>query len=426
MSTVVRAARVLGLGVMLVFAAGIRAAPIDTAAPRDVGLSPERLALVETTLREWVGKKELPGAVVMIARHGRLAYTATAGLQDAASGDVLREDSIFRLYSMTKPVVSIAAMTFVEEGRLSLQDPVARYIPEFKDMRVATETFDPKTGSQIFSTAPARRIMTVGDLLRHTAGFTYGPPLSTRTQVQKLYQEAGIWSQSWVLADFARALAKLPLVHEPGTAWEYGHSTDVLGRVVEVVAGKPLDAVLAERIFQPVRMPDTAFSLPTPKTGRLAQPQPDPYTGKTPELIDFTKAQGFFAGGHGLVGTAGDYLRFCQMLLNGGVLDGNRVLGPRTVEYIASNHMHAGIATSTGFLPGPGYGFGLGFGVRTERGAADYNGSVGDYYWGGYAGTYFWIDPREQLAVVFMTTEPVRRAQYRMALRQMVYSAIER
>jgi CubicO group peptidase (beta-lactamase class C family) len=263
----------------------------------------------------------------------------------------------------------------------------------------------------------------VQDLLRHTSGLTYGPPLSTRTQVQKLYQEAGIWSQKWVLADFTRALAKVPLMAEPGTLWEYGHSTDVLGRVIEVAAGRTLDQVLAERIFQPLGMNDTAFSLPPAKTSRLAQPQPDPYTGQTPELIDFTQPQVFFAGGHGLTGTAGDYLRFAQALLDGGTLEGKRVIGARTLAYAASDHVHAGIARGN-FLPGPGYGFGLGFGVRLERGMSSWPGSPGDFYWGGYAGTAFWIDPKEQLVVVFMTTEPTRRAAYRAALRDIVYGSI--
>lgn len=411
---------------LLSIALPVFAAPLPVAAPEDVGLSGERLGRISAVVRGWVEKKEVPGAVVMVARQGRLAFVDVQGMRDATRGDRLQEDSIFRLYSMTKPIVSVAAMTLVEDGVLALNEPVHKYIPEFKDMRVGTETFDPKTGVQTFTTAPAKRAITVGDLLRHTAGFTYGPPLSTRTQIQKLYAEAGIWSQSWVLADFAKVLAKLPLVHEPGTAWEYGHSTDILGRVVEVASGRTLDAFLDERILRPLRMTDTAFSLPPAKHARLAQPQPDPVTGKTPELIDFTQPQTFFAGGHGLVGTAGDYLRFGQMLLDGGTLDGARILGPRTVDYAASNHMHAGIAPGASFLPGPGYGFGLGFGVRTDRGMADYLGSVGDYYWGGYAGTYFWIDPKEQLVVVFMTTEPVRRAQYRTAVRNLVYQAIAR
>lgn len=420
----VRSLGQLALLALLALALPLAAAPLPKAQPEEVGLSSERLALIHETVKRWVDRKEIPGAVVMVARRGKLAYVDVQGVRDAAKGDPMAEDTIFRLYSMTKPIVSIAAMTLVEEGRLSLEEPVAKYIPEFKDMRVGVETFDPKTGQPTFTTVPARRAITIQDLLRHTSGLTYGPPLSTRTQIQKMYAEAGIWSQKWLLADFAKAMAKLPLVFEPGTAWEYGHSTDILGRVVEVVAGRTLDRVVAERVLGPLGMDDTAFNLVPAKHGRLAQPQPDPYTGVTPELIDFTQPQGFFAGGHGLVGTAGDYLRFVQMMVNGGNLEGTRVLGPRTVDYIASNHLHTGISTGAGYLPGPGYGFGLGFAVRTDRGASNWNGSVGDYYWGGYGGTAFWIDPKEQLVVVFMTTEPTRRLSYRMALRGLVYQAI--
>ncbi len=399
------------------------ATPLPKATPEEVGLSSARLEKFTAVVKQWIDKKEIPGAVTLVARKGKLVYANTQGFRDSAKAEALAEDSIFRLYSMTKPIVSIAAMSLVEDGVLALNEPIAKYLPEFKDMKVASEVYDPVSGVQIYTTAPAKRPITVQDLLRHTSGFTYGPPLSTKTQVQKLYQEAGIWSQKWVLADFTKALAKIPLVAEPGTLWEYGHSTDVLGRVVEVAAGKTLDAVLAERIFQPLGMTDTAFSLPAAKVGRLAQPQPDPYTSQTPELIDFTQPQVFFAGGHGLAGTAADYLRFAQSLLDGGTLEGKRIIGPRTLAYAASDHVHGGIARGT-FLPGPGYGFGLGFGVRTERGMSALPGSVGDFYWGGYAGTAFWIDPKEQLVVVFMTTEPTRRAAYRAALRDVVYGAI--
>lgn len=421
--------RVRGLLSALILAlaaatASVHAEALAPARPEDVGLSSTRLQLLADTMQRWVDAHETPGATVLIARGGRLVFSHTVGMRDAATGDPLRPDAIFRLYSMTKPVVSVAAMTLVEDGRLALNEPISKYLPEFKDMKVAIETFGPVSGAQIFTTAPAKRPITVHDLLRHTSGLTYGEPLSQRTQVQKLYKEAGIWSQKWVLADFTRALAKVPLSFEPGTQWEYGHSTDVLGRVVEVASGQTLDRYVAERILQPLGMVDTGFQLPPAKAGRLAQPQPDPVTKVTPDLIDFTQPQTFLAGGHGMVGTAADYLRFAQMLLDGGTLDGRRILGPRTVGFMASNHVHVGVSTATGFLPGPGYGFGLGFAVRTSAGMSDWNGSVGDFYWGGYAGTYFWIDPKEQLAVVFMTTEPTRRAWYRMAVRDAVYQAI--
>lgn len=418
--------RALASAVVLTIAtlAAAHADVLAPARPEEVGLSSARLQVLADAMKRWVDARETPGATVLVARRGRLVYGFTTGVRDAATGEVLAPDAIFRLYSMTKPVVSVAAMTLVEDGRLALNEPISKYLPEFKDMKVATETFDPVSGAQVFTTAPAKRPITVQDLLRHTSGLTYGEPLSQRTQVQKLYKEAGIWSQKWVLADFTRALAKVPLSFEPGTQWEYGHSTDVLGRVIEVASGKPLDQFIDERILKPLGMSDSGFQLPASKAGRLAQPQPDPVTRVTPDLIDFTQPQTLLAGGHGMVGTARDYLRFAQMLLDGGTFDGKRILGPRTVAFMTSNHVHPGISTATGFLPGPGYGFGLGFAVRTHPGMSAWNGSVGDFYWGGYAGTYFWIDPREDLAVVFMTTEPTRRAQYRMAVRDAVYQAL--
>jgi CubicO group peptidase (beta-lactamase class C family) len=398
---------------------------LPRATPEEVGLSSRRLALIGATVEAWIAKNEIPGAVTMVARKGKLAYVHVAGWRDSAARDPLREDSVFRLYSMTKPIVSIAAMQLVEDGRLALNEPVHKYIPEFKDMKVATESVD-ASGNPVMTLAPAKRPITVQDLLRHTSGITYGPPLQTRTQVQRLYAEAGVWSQKWVLADFAKTMAKLPLMAEPGTVWEYGHNTDILGRVVEVAAGKPLDAVLTERILQPLGMKDTAFQVRAGELDRLAQPQPDPYTGQTPELLDVSQPATFFAGGHGLVGTATDYLRFSQMLLDGGSLGSTRIVGPRTLAYAASDHVHAGINKGTNYLPGPGYGFGLGFGVRLERGQSAVPGSPGDFYWGGYAGTAFWIDPKEEMVVVFMTTEPTRRLAYRTALRDIVYGAIER
>jgi CubicO group peptidase (beta-lactamase class C family) len=420
----VRRAFLLVLAVVAALSTALAGAgPLPKAAPEEVGLSSARLARLTAVMQEWVERKEAPGAVVMIARHGKLAFVHAAGYRDAARGAPLAEDAIFRAYSMTKPIVSVAAMMLVEDGLIALHDPVSKFIPEFGEMRVAIEGVDPGTGAATFDTAPAKRQMTVHDLLRHTSGLTYGDPLPVRTQLQRMYREAGIWSQDWVLADFARALARLPLAHEPGTTWEYGHSTDILGRVIEVASGQTLDVFLAERIFRPLGMKDTAFSVPSDKAGRLAQPRPDPVTGQVPDLIDFTRPQGFFAGGHGLVTTAHDYMRFAEMLLEGGTLEGTRILGSRTLAHMAADHVHPGIARGN-FLPGPGYGFGLGFAVRTERGMSVLNGSVDEIYWGGYAGTYFWVDPQEQLVVVFMTTDPNRRAQYRTPLRHIVYGAI--
>ena len=408
---------------MLAGAAGLaQSGPLPQASPEEVGLSPERLGRVDAAMQKAVDSGELPGAVVFIARDGQLAYAKSFGWQDREKKIPMSNDSIFRLYSMTKPVVSVAAMILVEEGKLGLQEPVSKYIPEFKSMKVGTESRD-ADGKAVLTLADAKRQITVQDLLRHTSGLTYGV-LGAPNAIKKMYLDAQIFSQKWVLADFVKALARLPLEFQPGTTWEYGHSTDVLGRVVEVASGQSLDVFLAGRIFEPLKMVDTAFQVPPEKLDRLAQAMPDVYTGKTPELIDFSKPQTFFAGGHGLVSTAADYLRFAQMLANGGELEGTRILGPRTVEYMTSNHVNPQIDKGPAYLPGPGYGFGLGFATRIDRGQSEWPGSPGDFFWSGYAGTYFWVDPEEELVPVLMTQEPLRRQYYRVLMRNLVYQAI--
>jgi CubicO group peptidase (beta-lactamase class C family) len=405
-------------------AALVQAEPLPQASPEEVGMSSERLGRLDAAIHKAVDSGELPGAVVLIARDGQLVYAKSFGWQDREKKIPMRNDSIFRLYSMTKPVVSVAAMMLVEEGKLGLQEPVSKYIPEFREMKVGVESTD-ADGKPSLKLVDANRQITVQDLLRHTSGLTYGV-LGTQNAVKKMYKDAEIFSQKWVLADFVKALAKLPLQFQPGTTWEYSHSTDVLGRVVEVASAQTLDVFLTERIFEPLKMVDTAFQVPPEKQDRLAQPMPDVYTGKTPELIDVTQPATFFAGGHGLVSTAGDYLRFAQMLANGGELEGARILGPRTIEYMSSNHVNAQIDKGPAFLPGPGYGFGLGFATRIDRGQSEWPGSPGDYYWAGYAGTYFWIDPEEALVPVLMTQEPLRRQYYRVQLRNLVYQSILR
>ncbi len=412
------------LPAVLLATAGLACAgPLPEAKPEDVGVSSQRLERMTQTMQRLVDNGELAGMVVLLARQGKLIYQKSFGMQDKAKGVPMANDSIFRLYSMTKPVVSVAAMILVEEGKLSLEETISKYLPEFKDMKVGMESFDPATGAQLFYTVPAKRQITVQDLLRHTSGFTYG--VLPKTQVQKLYAQAGIFSQKWTLDSFCKELAKLPLQYEPGTVWEYGHSTDVLGRVVEVASGQLLDKFLAERIFKPLKMVDTAFEIPPAKQSRIAQPQLDPQTGKVAELLDLTQPATLFAGGHGLASTASDYLRFAQMLANGGELEGARILGPRTIAFMTSDHvLGAGIERGTNWLPGYGYGFGLGFAVRRETGESSWPGTVGDFFWNGYAGTAFWIDPKQQLVPVYMSQEPNRRQHYRNILRDLVYQSL--
>jgi CubicO group peptidase (beta-lactamase class C family) len=400
-----------------------QAAPLPEAKPEDAGMSAQRLERVTDVMKRAVEAGDIAGAVVMIARKGKLVYQRSFGQQDKARNILMAPDSIFRAYSMTKPIVSVAAMILVEEGRLGLHEPISTYLPEFKNMTVAVETFS-ATGAGSFHTVPAKRQITVQDLMRHTSGLTYGVFLPKSTQLRKLYDEANLWSQPNLDA-FCKALARLPLRYEPGTTWEYGYSTDVLGRVVEVVSGQPLNVFVAERILKPLKMVDTDWYVPPEKMNRFAQPLPGTEKNWLPEtILDYSKPPAVFAGGHGMVTTAGDYLRFSQMLVNGGELEGARILGPRTVRYMASDHvLGSGIARGN-FLPGWGYGFGLGFGVRLEAGQSDWMGTPGEFFWGGYAGTYFFVDPKEQLVPVMMFQAPEKRQHYRNLFRDVVYQAI--
>ena len=414
----------LAFALLAVAASPSRPAALPEARPQDAGFSAERLERVTGMVQGAVDSGEIPGAVVLIARDGKLVYQRAFGMQDAAKRTPMTLDSIFRIYSMTKPITSVAAMMLVEEGRLGLHEPVSKYLPEWKQMTVGTELFDPGTGATTLALSPAKRQITVQDLLRHTSGLAYGVFLP-KTQIGRQYQEAKLLSQPDLDA-FCKTLAKLPLRSEPGSVWEYGHSTDVLGCVVQAAAKQPLDVFFSERIFKPLKMVDTGWHVPADKLHRLAQPLPGREKDWLPELmVDWSKPATFFAGGHGLVSTASDYLRFAQMLANGGQLDGVRLLSPRTVAYMAADHtLAAGIGKGPNFLPGPGYGFGLGFGTRKEVGASEWPGSPGEYFWGGYAGTYFWIDPKERLVPVYMMQEVARRNHYRYLLRNLVYQAI--
>ena len=380
---------------------------------------------IPAMLGRYTDADEVAGAATLVWKDGKVVQTCASGWRDREALDPLERDAIFRIASMTKPVTTLAALMLVEEGKLRLDDPITRWLPEFKDMRVAVETFDPNTGAQTFYTVPAKRPMTVQDLLRHTSGLTYGVFLPKTSQLGNLYREAKPFSAT-TLDEFSRIIARLPLRFEPGSTWEYSHSTDILGRVVEVASQQPLDVFVEERILKPLKMVDTAWYVPAEKVGRFAQPIPGNEKSWFPELlIDFTRPATLFAGGHGMVSTAADYLRFSQMLANGGQLDGVRILGPRTVAYMASDHViGAGIAKGPAYLPGPGYGFGLGFGVRTAMGQSEWMGTPGEFYWGGYAGTAFFIDPKERLVAVMMSQAPEKRQHYRNAFRANVYQAI--
>jgi CubicO group peptidase (beta-lactamase class C family) len=401
--------------------------PADEALPRaerpaDLGFSPERLARIGAAFRQDVERGAIPGAVVLIARHGKLAFVEAFGFRDREAGAPMTVDAIFRIASMTKPVASVAAMMLVEEGRLQIAHPVSHYLPEFEELKVGVET------GGTLTLEDARREMTVQDLMRHSSGLTYGQ--FGDTAVKKAYREADAMNFGQTNAELVSKLARIPLAYQPGTVWEYGMSTDVLGRVIEVVSGLDLDRFVAERITGPLGLRDTGFH--ARDLGRLAEPQVNPATGQRPPMFDVTRRPNWISAGGGMVSTASDYARFAQMLIDGGEL-GARLLSPATVSWMTSDHLPPGIGFGPftplvfgAVAPTPefGYGFGLGFGVRKEPGRSPLPGSVGDFYWSGVTGTYFWCDPREKLLAVLMMQSPENRLHYRALLRQLVYQAL--
>ena len=395
--------------------------PLPRVKPEQVGLSSERLAHLGRVLNEEVEKGKIPGAVALVARKGRIAYFESLGARDPETRAPMTRDAIFRIYSMTKPFTSVAVMMLQEEGRLVLNDPISKFLPQLAKLSVAVESKDPATGQTTYELVPARREITVQDLLRHTSGFTYGSR-TTNTMVRDAYAAARVDARDLTNAELVERLATVPLVHQPGTAWEYGRSTDVLGRLVEVISGKSLGAFFAERIFRPLAMKDAGFSVPRDQQGRLAQPfAVDPATGEKISLVDVSTPPKYESGGGGGVATTDDYIRFAQMLLNGGRLNGPRLLSRTTVNFMASDHL----GRMSESHRTPGYTFGLGFSVRMATGLAGQAGSVGEYGWAGAGGTYFWVDPKEQLVAILMTQAPgPSRVYYRQLFKELVEQAV--
>jgi CubicO group peptidase (beta-lactamase class C family) len=341
-------------------------------------------------------------------------------------------DSIFRIASMTKPIVSVGAMMLVEEGKLDIAAPVFQYLPEFKDLQVGVEKRDASTGNTELVLEPQKRPMTVQDLLRHTAGLVYAPPIGAGP-VPNAYREADVSNRDETLAQLVTKLSKLPLAHQPGEVWEYSMATDVLGRVIEVVSGEDLDHFVEEHITRPLGMESTGFYVKEAERNRVAQPDKDAVTGQRPTMFDPAIKPKRFSGGGGMVSTAGDYLRLCEMLLHRGKFGSARMLAPSTVSLMTSNALKPGIGYAAvisrfgdiGPTPAMGQGFGLGFAVRTESGQNPLPGSVATYYWTGASGTTFWIDPRERLIGILMIQVPLpKTALYRHAMRYLTYQAL--
>ena len=393
----------------------MRTTSLPTDKPESVGMSSARLRRLSEKLRAQIAAGHIPGAVGLVARGDRVVWMETLGACDPAAGDTMPDDAIFRIYSMTKPIVSVAIMMLWEEGKFLLHDPVSKYLPEFAGARVLAE----RDGTRLHE-KPARA-MTVQDLLRHTSGLTY--EFRGNGPVHRAYSEARIFRNNQTNADQAAALAALPLLHHPGTQWEYSRSTDVLGRLVEVLSGATLGAWLHDNILAPLGMADSGFHVPEANHARLAGGfAKDPETGADVVLLNVARPARFESGGGGMVASTMDYARFLQMLLNGGTLNGHRLLSRKTVELMTADHLGS-IPAASDTLP-EGYGFGLGFAVRKQAGIATMPGSVGQYYWGGAAGTTFWVDPAERLFAVLMIQAPGQREYYRVLFRDMVYAAI--
>jgi CubicO group peptidase (beta-lactamase class C family) len=396
------------------------------ASPQASGFAAPRLEAMSARVRDDVARQQIPGAVFLLARDGKVVEQQAIGWQDPERKVPMRSDAIFRIYSMTKPIVSTAVMMMVEDGRLQLNEPVSRYLPELKGLQVGVEKPGPD-GKPTLERVPAAREMTIQDLLRHTSGLTYG--VFGSSLVKDEYKRVGVDSTDQSNQEFIGKLATVPLQFQPATVWEYSRSTDVLGALLERVSGQTLAEHLSQRIFKPLKMQDTGFWVPPAQQSRIAEPFPlDPSTKTPVRLIDVRKPPKLESGGGGLVSTAADYLRFAQMMLNGGELDGVRLLSPKTVSYMTADHLgrmrERSQARGLAYLPGPGYGFGLGFGTRVSTGEAAVPGSVGDHYWGGVGGTYFWIDPQEKTVAIWMMQAPGQREYYRAWFRNEVYAAM--
>ena len=384
-----------------------------------------KLERVSDYMRNEVATGKIPGAIVLIQQHGRPVYLEMFGVRDVESRHPMTADTIFRLYSMSKPVTSVAAMLLVEDGKLALNDPLSKYIPAFADVKVGVERRD-ETGKITLALEPLQRAITIEDLLRHTSGLTYG--FYGDSAVRKPYANADLFSGDFDNAAFADRIAKLPLAEQPATMWDYSHSTDVLGRVIEVASGQSLFKFEKERLLDPLGMNDTAFYVADEaKRPLIAEPLPnDRLISPVAGIREAMHLRRWESGGAGMISTTGDYARFAQMLLNGGTLDGRRYLKPETVALMASDHIgpETGIARDYFYFPGGDSGFGLGFAVRTSH-PPNSPLSLGEYRWDGVGGTFFFIDPQDDMFVICMMQTPSQRGRIQTELKTLIYEALK-
>jgi CubicO group peptidase (beta-lactamase class C family) len=406
------------------FAGGPDPVRAESAAPIAESFSREGLERVGDYIRNEIATGKIPGAILLIQQHGKPVYFENFGVRDIATKLPMSADTIFRLYSMSKPITSVAAMMLVEDGRLKLDDPVSKFIPAFADIKVGVEKRGPD-GTVTLVRDPLERPITIEDLLRHTSGLTYG--FFGENAVRKLYAQADLFNADLTNAEFAARIAALPLSEQPGTLWDYGHSTDVLGRVIEVISGKSLFQFEKERLLDPLGMSETAFYVADEaKRPRIAEPMPDDrMISPSTEIRNPLQPRKAESGGAGMVGTIGDYARFAQMLLNGGTIDGRSYLKPETVALMTSDHIgpKTGIARDDTYYPGATSGFGLGFAVRTSVPPIT-SWPLGEYRWDGVAGTFFFIDPVDDMFAIFMVQTPSQRGRIQLALKTLIYQAL--
>jgi CubicO group peptidase (beta-lactamase class C family) len=401
-----------------------QAAQVDTAVVK--GMSRERLNRIAAVMNQEVAKGTFPGAVTLVARRGEIVHFAAHGFQDAAKTKQMAKDSIFRMASMTKPIVTVAAMMLMEQGIFKLNDPIAQYLPELKDVKVEVSKKN-SDGTVTTEDVPTERPITIQDLMRHTSGFFYAGAMKSK-RLKEAYEKANIEARAEPITadDMLKRLGEVPLAHQPGTNFHYSISTDVLGLLLERVAKKPLDVALQEMVIGPLGMKDTAFWVPAEKTSRLAEVLDSDPLKKASLRLCTTESEikkSYFKGGAGMCGTAEDYFKFLQMIANGGEYEGKRYLSKKTVEFMLQDHL-VGMGGSTAASTGPGYGFGLGFAVRLQDGFGWSAGSKGDAMWGGAYGTSFTIDPKEQLVAIQLTTGATARLQSRHLFKNLVYGAM--
>jgi CubicO group peptidase (beta-lactamase class C family) len=402
----------------------------DQEDPEAAGFDVQRLQCIDDLFMRDVEAGKIPGAVVLLARKGTIALWRAFGFRDREANVSLQRNDIFRIASMTKPITSVAAMILAERGSLLLPEPVANWLPEFGEMQVGIEESGAAGGPSLRLVCQERP-MSMYDLLRHTAGLTYG--LFGTSLIKTAYNQAGVFDLRNSNQEMTRKLAAIPLAHQPGRVWDYSMATDVLGRVIEVVSGKCLAGFLRDEVFTPLGLKDTGFLASEHQAGRTAQPQTDRQTGQRPAVTDHMVAWPWQSGGGGLFSSALDYLRFCEMLLKEGAYTAGRLLNPATVRLMTADHLPQDIewddVTLALFQAGApmramGQSFGLGFLVRTQAGVNPLPGSIGDYGWAGALGTYFWIDPAEQLIAIFLSQAPELRLHYRWIMRQLVYQSL--